>query len=260
MSEQQWQTFESVASTYDVVRPDYPDAVYESVEQFGGMQHPSAVEVGLGSGQATEKMLTRGWKVVGVEPGPDLSALAAERLESSNLEMIQSSFEEAKFTKTYDVVAAATSWHWVDPAVGYEKAANLLSGRGVLALWWNAHVTDPANEAWAPIRAVYERVAPELASLARLTPDRTDYDPAGETADSGYFTDVEDRSFWFSVAYEADHFVQLTRTYASHRTLDADTRTTLERSLRDVITNLPGGVVEKPYEAYLVLARRAKSP
>jgi len=255
---EKWQTFESVASTYDVVRPDYPDAVYDAVEQFADVQTPTALEVGLGSGQATEKMLARGWTVVGVEPGAELSALAAERLGSSGLKVVQSSFEDAALKETFDVVAAATSWHWVDPKVGYEKSANLLGERGVLALWWNAHVTDPENEAWAPIRAVYESVAPQLTSLARLTPDRPEYDPARETADSGYFKEVEDRSFWFSVAYDAEHFVQLTRTYASHRTLDADTRVVLESSLRDVIVKLPGGVVQKPYEAYVVLARRGR--
>ncbi len=253
-----WRTFDSVAASYDVVRPVYPDAVFDLVEDFVGVEQPRVLEVGLGSGQATQQMAARGWDVVGVEPGSDLIALASERLGSlQNVSLIEVKFEEAAFpVGGFDVVAAATAWHWIDPAVGYRRAALALRTPGILALWWNAHVTAAGIEAWRPIRDVYERVAPELADLARLTPDRPDYDPAAEVAASGLFDSVHVESFGFSVPYTAEEFVVLTHTYASHRDLTSSTRDSLDDALVDTIHGELGGTMHKPYEAYLVMARR----
>src|SRR5205823_12017012 len=156
--------------------------------------HPSVVEVGPGSGQATQEMARRGWSVVGIEPGADLCALAAERLAPfRDVALVEAKFEDADLPDlSFDVVAAATSWHWVDATVAYRRAAEVLVEGGTLALWWNAHVTGADVEAWRPIRDVYERTAPELTDLARLTPDRPDYDPAEEVVASQFFEHVEE--------------------------------------------------------------------
>ena len=253
-----WRTFDSVAASYDVVRPAYPDAVFDAVEHFVGFGQPRVLEVGLGSGQATQQMAKRRWGVVGVEPGSDLIALASERLGSlRNVSLIEAKFEEADVdVGGFDVVASATAWHWVDPDVGYRLAARALRSRGVLALWWNAHVTDGGIETWRPIREVYECIAPDLADLPRLTPDRPDYDPAAEVVESGLFEGVHIESFGFDVAYTANEFVTLTHTYASHRDLAASTRASLDEALIETINGELGGTVHKPYETYLVMARR----
>jgi SAM-dependent methyltransferase len=253
-----WRTFDSVAATYDVVRPAYPDAVFDAVERFVGLGQPRVLEVGLGSGQATQQMAKRGWGVVGVEPGSDLIALASERLSSRrNVSLIEAKFEEVDVPAgDFDVVASATAWHWVDPGVAYRKAWLALRPQGVLALWWNAHVTDGGIETWRPIREVYERIAPDLADLPRLTPDRPDYDPAAEVVESGRFEGVHIESLGFDVSYTADEFVALTHTYASHRDLAASTRASLDDALFETIYGEFDGTVHKPYEAYLVLARR----
>jgi SAM-dependent methyltransferase len=253
-----WQTFDAVASSYDVVRPDYPVEVYEAIESFVGLSTPRVLEVGIGSGQATQQMVVRDWVVVGVEPGADLAALAAERLASSQrVALIEAKFEDVDLAgENFDVVAAATAWHWVDPTVGYQLAAEALKPSGVLTLWWNAHVTTPGNQDWDPIRDAYLRVAPELADLARLTPDRPGYDPAAEVSACGLFGDVQVESFHFAVRYPAEQFIALTHTYASHGSLTPSRRELLDDALRDTINEELGGTVRKPYEAYLVLARR----
>ena len=253
-----WRTFDAVAASYDIVRPDSPVEIFASIESFSGVERPRVLEVGIGSGQATKQMVGRGWEVVGVEPGTDLIALAAEQLSSSPaVTLVEAKFEDLELSAgDFDVVAAATAWHWVDPGVGYPKAARALRPRGILALWWNAHVTTPGSDDWDPIRDVYERIAPDLADLARLTPDRPDYDPAREVSTSGVFTDVREESYPFAVSYRAEQFVMLIGTYASHRNLEPTIRVQLNEALIETINQRMGGVVHKPYEGYLVLARK----
>ena len=175
--------------------------------------------------------------------------------------MLTATFESTLIEPaSFDVVASATAWHWVDPGVGYKKAAQLLRPDGVVALWWNAHVPDTPDRRWAPIRRTYEQVAPELARLARLTPDRPDYDPAAELHECGWFSGVERSVFPFSVDYTADAFLALLDTYASHQQLEVARRRELYERLTRVIDDELGGSVTKPYEALLVLGRLVGSP
>ncbi|HEY5011635.1 MAG TPA: class I SAM-dependent methyltransferase [Acidimicrobiia bacterium] len=252
-------TFEAVAPTYDAIRPAYPEAVFDTIESYlsSVARHPHVLEVGVGTGQATVQMAAREWRVFGVEPGAQLAATARSRLAAHDLVTVATATFEAidVADASFDLVASATAWHWVDPKVGYAKAHRVLEPDGAIALWWNAHVPDTTDPRWEPVRTAYERAAPELARLARLTPDRPDYDPAGELHDCGRFEAVEQHIFSFSLAYSAREFLDLISTYASHRHLDPPRRQRLVAELTDVIDGELGGTVVKPYEAQLVLAR-----
>jgi hypothetical protein len=96
---------------------------------------------------------------------------------------------------------------------------------------------------------------PELASLARLTPDRPDHNPAGELTTSGLFVNIEEQVFPFAVEHNADAFLALLDTYASHQHLDRERRDRLDAQLRECIDAELNGIVTKPYEAVLVMAR-----
>jgi len=75
-------------------------------------------------------------------------------------------------------------------------------------------------------------------------------------AGSGWFVDVVQHVFPFSVAYSSEQFSALLDTYASHQVLDEPTRLELHRRLTELIEAELGGSVTKPYEAVLVLGRR----
>jgi SAM-dependent methyltransferase len=255
-------TFDAVALTYDAIRPTYPDAVFDTIEAYLSsiVQHPHVLEVGVGTGQATLQMAARGWRVFGVEPGAQLASTARSRLAAYDLVTVTTATFEAvdAAEASFDLVASATAWHWVDPTVGYAKAHRVLNRDGAIALWWNAHVPDTTDPRWEPVRTAYERAAPELARLARLTPDRPDDDPAGELHDCGLFESVEQHIFAFSLAYTAREFLDLISTYASHRHLDPPRKQRLFDELTHAIDAELGGTVVKPYEAQLVLGSRCR--
>jgi len=253
-----WDTYNRTASAYRAVRPVYPTAVFDRIAGYrpGLPPVPRVLEIGAGSGQATRQMLLLGWQVVALEPGEDLAQAARADLgEFDQVEIRDVRFEDADLVDhSFDLLTAATAWHWVDPAVGIPKARRVLRPAGTMALWWNAHVPDTTDPGWEPIRRVYERVAPHLARLAPLTPDRADYDPAAELAASPWIIDVEEHDFPFTVSYRTAEFLALIGTYASHRTLDEPTRQRLHDALARAIDSELGGTVTKPYNCLLVLA------
>ena len=193
--------YDEVAEDYAFARPDYPQELFAAIERYATFgAPPRVVEVGSGTGQATMAMAARGWTVHGVEPGARLAELARRRIPDARTTFHMSRFEDVDLDdQSFDLVAAATSWHWIDPTAGYRRAHSLLGRAGTIALFWNAHVPHTSHPAWQPIRDAYLDAAPDLADLAPLTPDRPDYEPVAELTDSGYFDSIETHTFAFEV-------------------------------------------------------------
>jgi SAM-dependent methyltransferase len=104
-----WRTFDSVAATYDEVRPGYPIAVFDAISAYGQLSvRPDVLEIGVGTGQATLQMVGRGWDVVGVEPGPELAAIARARLAGfARTSVLVSTFEAIEGKELRTLRAAA---------------------------------------------------------------------------------------------------------------------------------------------------------
>ena len=92
------------------------------------------LEIGSGTGKATRPLLERGFSVVCVELGAQLAEQARRNLAGLPVEVETEPFETwSGEPKTFDLVYAATAWHWLDPAIRYGKAHQLLRPGGHLA-------------------------------------------------------------------------------------------------------------------------------
>ena len=264
MSELSRSVYEAQSSAYASVRPQYPEVLFETIEDVWSERNegvPSVLEVGPGSGQATAQMADRGWQIEAFEPGPMLADEARNRcMTYDTVSVFTSEFETAEFDAgSFDVVAAATSWHWVDPAISYHQAHKALRRDGLLALWWNAHVNYVAtSHPWHTVIQAYKEIAPELASLPALTPDRSDYDPISEIERSELFATPSEHSWNFELRYTVPNFLRLVRTYASHSTLSEDQLEALDTEIQRAVETRHDGTVLKPYKAYLVTASVVK--
>jgi SAM-dependent methyltransferase len=131
-------TFNQVAQLYDAARPAYPDALFDDCIQEAGLKSGDRMlEVGAGTGKATEGFARRGLAILAVEPGAQMIAAAKQALAAyPNIAFVESTFE--KWTpepRVFGLVAAAQAWHWVDPAIGFRKAHDVLRETGWLALF-----------------------------------------------------------------------------------------------------------------------------
>jgi hypothetical protein len=69
--------FGEVAAQYEAARPSYPDALFETIINFGGLQPGDrALEVGAGTGKATAGFLARGLDVHALEPSAEMAAVS----------------------------------------------------------------------------------------------------------------------------------------------------------------------------------------
>jgi SAM-dependent methyltransferase len=131
-------SFDRHAIAYHQGRPPYPQRVYDLLtDEYGLTAGCRVLEIGAGSGTATSELLARGAHVTAVEPGASLAQLLRERHADDPLTVCNADFEHADIAlASFDLVVAATSWHWVDGALGVPKVASLLRPEGGLAVWW----------------------------------------------------------------------------------------------------------------------------
>jgi SAM-dependent methyltransferase len=159
--------FDQVADEYDRHRPSYPAQLIDRACRLASVERGAAVlEIGCGTGQLTRSLLARGLRVTAIEPGPQLAALARQRLRSSGqLEIVNVRLEDADLPHAYfRAVFSASAIHWVDPDVGWRRAADALVPEGTLALIQYFGLREPrsAEDQQALLSAITE-VAPEMA-------------------------------------------------------------------------------------------------
>src|SRR5664280_1144303 len=126
---------------YDRARPDYPDALVARV--VAGSPGLDVLDLGCGTGIAARQFQAAGCSVLGVDPDARMADIARAR----GLPVEVATFETWQAAgRSFDAVIAAQSWHWVDPAVGAAKAAEVLRPNGRLAIF--GHAYEPPAEGW----------------------------------------------------------------------------------------------------------------
>ncbi len=150
--------FGADAERYDRARPSYPAALVEQI--VAASPGPGVLDVGCGTGIAARQFQAAGCRVLGVDPDARMADLARQ----SGVEVEVAAFETwDPAGRAFDAVVAGQAWHWVNPAAGAAKAAQVLHPGGRLAVFWNAFQPPPGlGEAFA---RVYRRVLPDSPNL-----------------------------------------------------------------------------------------------
>ncbi|MBP2586891.1 SAM-dependent methyltransferase [Streptomyces sp. PvR006] len=254
-------TFDEDAELYDRARPGYPRDLYDDLVEFGGAGPGSRVlEIGCGTGQATLPLAERGFRITAVEAGPSMAAVARRNLDGfGGVEVVTSDFESWPLpAESFDVVLAATSFHWIDPAVRTAKAAAALRPGGALAVVRTQHVRGGSEEFFTEVQRCYERFDPDTTPGTR-PPEaaRVDgSDHAREVARSGAFGPTAFRRYEQDLAYTTAEYLELLRTYSGHRALPEAARDGLPACVAGLIDGRYGGRVTKRYLLELAVSHR----
>lgn len=256
-------TFDQAADLYQGARPDYPDVLFDRLVQVTGVGPGATVlEVGAGPGKATLPLLRRGFQVTAVEPGPALAARARANLAGHPAQVVQMRFEDWPGPwGAFDLVVAATAWHWVDPERRYQLAAAALRPGGHLATWSAAHVFPPDGDPFfEDLQEVYEAIdeadppGPPRPAPGEL-PEQTE-----EIEASGLFDVVAVEHLDWTVDYDAEGYIRLLRTFSGHIAAPARDRDHLFAEIRRRLAQRPSGRLRRGWGSVLHVARRRDSP
>ncbi len=254
-------SFDAAAEAYDRARPAMPDDLIRSITRITGLWNGDRVlEIGAATGQLTIPLRTAGLAVTALEPGERLRALLEKNTADDNRVTVRAGlFEDYDPNEgPFAAVFSANAFHWIDPAISYTKAADMLRPDGHLALIWNFPiVADPALRDALNQQAFADH--PDFIRDERHQPAVEVQGAEGreELAASGRY----DVPWWQTrtqtLNFTADTYIALLISYANGAVLDDDARADLEQQVRNVLADHGTGTIEVTNHVYAVVARRA---
>jgi SAM-dependent methyltransferase len=217
-----------------------------------------ALEIGCGTGQATLPFARRGYALLCLDIGPDLLALAQEKLRAfPGVQFQHVSFEAWPLIPDYfDLVYSATAFHWIPREVGYAKASQALKPGGALAVFAN-RPPRPFTGFAVEVQPVYRQYVPEWGSPGEMPSMEVEIN---ETCDyihsTGAYSSVTVETYPWTRTYTTREYLMLLNTYSNHLLLEEGRRRSLYQGIADLIERRYGGKVERPYLSVLYLAKK----
>jgi len=252
------QTFDQAAGRYDRVRPDYPEALFDDLVALAGLTPGDhLIEVGCATGKATRPLARRGFRITCVELGPELAAVARRNLAGFGVVVVQIPFEEWQPPEPAVLVYAATAWHWIDPAVRYQRAWRALRPGGHLAFWTAGHVFPEGGDPFfAEIQDIYDEIGETLPpGTPRPRPGELADERAGIEA-SGLFEVTAVRHYDWERVYPAEEYIELLETFSGHLAMADWKRRRLYGEIRRRLALRRDHAVRRGWGAVLHVARR----
>ncbi len=255
-------TFDTVASTYEKLRPGYVEDLYRTLFEYIPISEESnVVEVGSGGGQATAPMLTTGCRLTAVEYGEQFCELLKDKFkEYQKFAVIAGKFEDTEFEKNaFDLVFSASAFHWVPEKIGYEKVFSMLKKGGVFARFANHPYRDKGKpELSNAIDKLYEDYYYKFYN--KKSEKITEYteEQAKERAmiaNKYGFTDIQYALFYRERIFSAKEYIELLGTYSDHIAMEENIRTEFFSKIEEAINN-HGGTITIYDTIDLQLARK----
>jgi SAM-dependent methyltransferase len=257
-------TFDEVATAYQAARPDYPATLYEDLLAVTALPPGDRIlEIGCATGKATLPLARRGFAITCIELGADLARAARANLAGYDVAVVAGTFESWRPSAgtRFGLVFAATAWHWIDPAVRYQRAWAALRPGGHLAFWSASHVfPDGGDPIFDELQAVYDEIG-------ESKPDDTAQPRPGELPDqaadieaSGLFEVVHVRQFDWEIRYTAEEYIALLNTFSGHIAMADWQRERLFSFIRARLGERPDGTLRRHWGAVLQVARRRDVP
>jgi SAM-dependent methyltransferase len=149
--------FGTVADLYDEVRPDYPDAVYDTIEQtVGRVEGMRVVDLAAGTGIQTRALARRGAHLVAIDP--DLGMLRRLHSTASEIPAVAGRAEQIPLrADRADLVVCATAWHWLRAEQAVAEIRRVIRPGGHFALWWGINAWGDGVDWEDAQSAVFDR-------------------------------------------------------------------------------------------------------
>ena len=239
-------TFNTDAQNYDRFRPTYTDELFEEVIRFSSLDSGKrALEIGIGTGQATLPFLKTGCKVTAIEIGDKLAQFSREKFaEFKSFEVINQDFESVQLDENaYDLIYSASAFHWIPQEIGLPKVYRLLKSGGVFA-WFSIQPT-PAQEHFhihEELQKVYDGYSqffgenkPQLDPQIRQKQVEKKRMGRFNELKQYAFVDVKDELYYGSRTFNAKDYVTLISTFSDHKAMPRESRIPFLKEIADTI-------------------------
>ena len=241
--------FDTIPEQFDRYRPRYSRELFDALIGYAKLGPGKTVlEIGPGTGQATDPILETGCEYHAVELGAHLCAKMTEKYgRFPNFHLVNDDFITRDFgERRFDLIYSAATIQWIPEDVAFSKTFSLLKPGGVLAMMLTrSDYRTPNEELYRKIQALYDRYfRPEIP-----------YPHGGfryENAPNYGYVGFEKREFRGRRVMDPDEYVSYCGTHCDHIVIPEPYRTPFFEGLRNTVAENGGKVVfEDTYLLYL---------
>ena len=224
--------FDTIPEQFDKYRPRYCPELFADLIRYTGLgPGKSVLEIGPGTGQATDPILNTGCDYHAVELGENLAALMQKKYARyPNFSIANDDFITRDFgAQKFDLICSAATIQWIPEKIAFSKTFDLLRPGGTLAMMLiRADYKTPDEALYNRIQRVYaEHFRPE--TQYRLGAFRYAAAP-----DYGY-ADFEKREYSGRRELTADEYVALSSTHCDHIVIPEPHKSLLFEGLRKAV-------------------------
>ena len=247
--------FDEVALIYEKRRPNYGIQLFEDVIKYSAItSSKSIIEIGCGTGQATEPFLSTNCKVTAVELGENLASYTRGKFnEYKTLNVLQCSFEDYECDDNkFDMLYSASAFHWIPDEIGYKKAYRIIKKGGTIALFWNKpSVNSKDNPLYKKIQLIYNQFLPHWSQMS-TDEDKSKYSDTINKMGLYGFTDIEFKLYNNTRKMNGDDYIELLNTYSDHIALDKSIQKPFFNAIRTAIEEFGNElIINDTVELYL---------
>ena len=172
----------------------------------------SVLELGPGTGQATEPLLAEGCDYTGIELGGNFARVLARKYgKLTNFHLIHDDFITHDFgNATFDLIYSAATIQWIPEATAFGKTFALLKPGGMLAMFLTR------RDYRTPNPALYERIQQVYDQYFKPEKPYTHGSFRYEAAPNYGYTEWRKSEFHTTQVYTAEEYVAFCGTHCDH--------------------------------------------
>ena len=154
-------TFDKIPEEFEMYRPRYCKELFDKLCSVCCLDSGKTVlEIGPGTGQATDPILLTGCNYTAIELGENFTSFMKRKFGTySNFKIINDDFETYNFPDNmYDLVFSAATIQWIPEKIAFTKIFQMLKPGGYLAMFMTRSDEKSANgDLYEKIQEVYAK-------------------------------------------------------------------------------------------------------
>jgi len=224
--------FDTIPEQFDRFRPRYSEELFAFLNDRAEIGPGKRVlEIGPGTGQATEPVLRTGCEYHAIELGEHLYRKMKEKYGNlPNFNIVNDDFITHEFgDMKFDMIYSAATIQWIPEDIAFSKTFDLLKPGGTLAMMFTSSEYKSENEAlYERIQALYDKYyKPDIP----YTHGKFNYYAAPEYG----FLDVERYEFKGQRTFSADEYVRFSGTHCDHIVIPDSIRNEFFEKLKEAV-------------------------
>lgn len=223
--------FDTISDQFEQWREKYTPELFDYIINTCNLDETkSCLEIGPGTGQASDFAIKTGCDYTAIELGSNLASVMSSKYGNySNFKIIIDDFETHEFDKSsFDVVYSAATIQWINEEIAYTKCYDILKNNGYFLMFRMIDDNKSANPAlYDDIQKVYDE------HFVVKIPYTCKFDYLNGEAYG--FTYIGREVFLGGRSYDADSYAEYIQTHADHITLLDEHREAFLNGIRDVV-------------------------